>query len=271
MLAMLRPRLSLLFLVLFSLRAFGQADEQAERARAISELRSYVGKAVNLRKFCHDDVMAFDASGDLKCVSPGRSWTLDGIMQVKRTEVVDGLLKLQGTRIYAIYDTRVNQFDYLPTDEKVIVTAPLGSSPVNVASVSAAMAHVLLRTGEPYPEPGTGYWRVFTGNPDPQVANAQASVARVGGPVKPPTIVDTPDPHYPEPARKAHYEAQVVLWVVLGTDGRIHDVAIKRPAGMGLDEAAIDAVLRWKFRPATKDGKPIVVQMTIEVNFRCCP
>jgi len=37
---------------------------------------------------------------------------------------------------------------------------------------------------------------------------------------------------------------------------------------MGLDEKAIEAVRQWKFKPATKDGHPVAVQVNIEVSFR---
>ena len=271
MLTMLRPHLPLVLLILLSFIAFGQADEQAERARAISELRTYDGKVVKLRKFCRDKVMNFDPDGNLNCVLQGRSWTLDGIVEVKKADVSGSLLKLEGTRVYAIYNTRASQFDYLFADEKVVITTPIGTGPLNAQTLNAAMAHVLLRTGEPYPEPGTSYWRVFTGNSDSAVANAMGSAPKVGGPIKPPKLIEGPDPQYPEAARQAKYEATVALWVVVGTDGKIHDVAIKRPAGMGLDEAAIAAVLKWRFRPATRDGQPVAVQINIEVNFRCCP
>ena len=38
--------------------------------------------------------------------------------------------------------------------------------------------------------------------------------------------------------------------------------------GMGLDQAAIDAVQTWRFRPAAKNGTPVPVQINVEVNFR---
>jgi outer membrane biosynthesis protein TonB len=47
-----------------------------------------------------------------------------------------------------------------------------------------------------------------------------------------------------------------------------HNIKVQRPLGMGLDEKAIEAVQQWRFRPGMKDGKPVTVAATLEVNFR---
>jgi periplasmic protein TonB len=60
----------------------------------------------------------------------------------------------------------------------------------------------------------------------------------------------------------------VVLWVVIGADGKPREMRVQRSLGMGLDQKAIEAVRRWKFEPAQKDGVPVAVQVHIEVNFR---
>jgi TonB family protein len=52
------------------------------------------------------------------------------------------------------------------------------------------------------------------------------------------------------------------------TDGRAHNIRVKQGLGMGLDEQAIAAIEQWRFSPALKDGKPVAVSATIEVNFR---
>src|SRR5579863_834153 len=93
-------------------------------------------------------------------------------------------------------------------------------------------------------------------------------VFRVGGGVSPPRALDTPDPEYSEEARKAKYQGVCVLWLIVGPDGKPRDIKIARSLGMGLDQKAIEAVRNWKFEPALKDGKPVAVQINVEVNFR---
>ncbi len=93
-------------------------------------------------------------------------------------------------------------------------------------------------------------------------------VFKVGGGVSAPRALYAPDPDYSEEARRAKYQGTVVLWVVVGADGRPRDTRIQRSLGMGLDEKALEAVRRWKFEPAMKDGKPVAVQINVEMNFR---
>ncbi len=93
-------------------------------------------------------------------------------------------------------------------------------------------------------------------------------VFRVGGGVSAPRALDTPDPDYSEEARKAKYQGTCVLWLIVGPDGKPRDVKVARALGMGLDQKAIEAVRNWKFEPAMKDGRPVAVQINVEVNFR---
>jgi periplasmic protein TonB len=91
---------------------------------------------------------------------------------------------------------------------------------------------------------------------------------RVGGGVSAPRALYSPDPEYSEEARKAKYQGVVVLWVVVGPDGKPHEIRVQRQLGMGLDEKAIEAVRQWQFEPAKKDGQAVAVQINVEVNFR---
>ena len=93
-------------------------------------------------------------------------------------------------------------------------------------------------------------------------------VFRVGGGVSAPRVIYQPDPEYSEEARKAKYQGTCVLWLVVGPDGKPRDIRVARSLGLGLDEKAIEAVKTWKFEPAMKDGKPVAVQINVEVSFR---
>jgi TonB family protein len=91
---------------------------------------------------------------------------------------------------------------------------------------------------------------------------------RVGGGVTAPRIIYAPDPEFSEEARKAKYQGTVVLWVVVGPDGRTHEIRVQRSLGMGLDQKAIEAIRQWRFEPGRKDTIAVAVQVNVEVNFR---
>ena len=93
-------------------------------------------------------------------------------------------------------------------------------------------------------------------------------VFRVGGGVLAPKPITTPDPQYTEQARQSKYEGTCILAMVVGPDGKPHDIRVQRGLGMGLDQKAIEAVQQWRFEPATKDGRPVAVQISVEVSFK---
>jgi TonB family protein len=93
-------------------------------------------------------------------------------------------------------------------------------------------------------------------------------VYRVGGGVTAPVLLFKKEPEYSEEARKAKYQGTVVLYIEVDPSGRAVNAKVIRSLGLGLDEKAIDAVKQWKFKPGYKDGKPVTVAATIEVNFR---
>jgi TonB family protein len=89
----------------------------------------------------------------------------------------------------------------------------------------------------------------------------------VGG-VTAPRAIYKPDPEYSEEARKAKYQGTVVLGLIVDAAGRPRGLKVERGLGMGLDEKALEAVRTWKFEPAEKNGKPVAVAISVEVEFR---
>src|SRR5262249_51463331 len=97
---------------------------------------------------------------------------------------------------------------------------------------------------------------------------AGGGVFWVGGGGTGPSLFYKIEPEYSEEARKAKYQGMVVLYVEVDPSGRAQNLRVIRSLGLGLDEKAIEAVRKWRFRPGRKDGKPVTVAATIEVNFR---
>ena len=91
---------------------------------------------------------------------------------------------------------------------------------------------------------------------------------RIGGGVSPPSVLSKVEPEYSEEARKAKWQGTVVLQLVVDEKGMPQQMKVTRSLGLGLDQKAIEAVAKWRFKPGLKDGKPVPVIATIEVNFR---
>ncbi len=94
------------------------------------------------------------------------------------------------------------------------------------------------------------------------------NVYRVGNGTTAPRVDSKVEPKYSEEARAAKLQGTVVLSVIVGTDGIVHDAQVLRGAGLGLDENAIEAVNQWRFKPGAREGQPVKIRATIEVNFR---
>ena len=90
----------------------------------------------------------------------------------------------------------------------------------------------------------------------------------IGGSLIAPTVLYKVEPEFSDEARKAKYQGTVLLTIEVGEDGKPHQLRVLRGLGLGLDEKAIEAVSRWKFKPALRNGHPVRAAATIEVNFR---
>ncbi len=92
--------------------------------------------------------------------------------------------------------------------------------------------------------------------------------ARVGSGVTPPKVTYKVEPEYTDQASSEKLSGTVILMMEVGTDGLAHNIQLKQGIGSGLDEKAAEALMLWRFTPATKDGQPITVAATVEVNFK---
>lgn len=96
---------------------------------------------------------------------------------------------------------------------------------------------------------------------------ALGEVAHVGGDVLAPVKLHAPRPGYTEEARQARIQGVVMLQVVVDRQGNVTHPVILKPLPMGLADKAVETVLQWKFKPATRNGEPVPVYYNLTVNF----
>ncbi|MEM1176749.1 MAG: energy transducer TonB [Acidobacteriota bacterium] len=103
--------------------------------------------------------------------------------------------------------------------------------------------------------------------PPKPVAAAPTEPIRVGGRLAAPERTFYVQPRYPAPAKRARIEGTVVLEATIDTDGQVVDLKVVAGRPLGLSEAALDAVARWRFEPSVLNGQPVPVLYRVEVSF----
>ncbi|HEX9493540.1 MAG TPA: energy transducer TonB, partial [Thermoanaerobaculia bacterium] len=91
---------------------------------------------------------------------------------------------------------------------------------------------------------------------------------RVGGDVQAPVAINRIEPQYTELARKARIEGVVIIEAIIDRNGSVTDARVLKPLPLGLDQSALEAVKRWKFKPGTLNGQPVPVIYNLTVIFR---
>ncbi len=94
-----------------------------------------------------------------------------------------------------------------------------------------------------------------------------AQFQRVTPDMKPPKAMSAPDPKFPDLLPDAQQQGTVVMLVGINAKGRVEAVRVLRSDEHAFEAAAVDTVKKWRFRPATKNGQAVPVQVTVEMKF----
>jgi periplasmic protein TonB len=173
----------------------------------------------------------------------------------------------------------------MPTPPAPTVLPPQGTS-IGVRRVAAPISAATTIENEPsfvdnrglggpvVPGPPGVPWREPGGLPpagatikvDPPPAPEAPKVYRVGGVIREPRrIVDVP-PVYPAIAVAARKEGVVILEAMLDENGKVAQLKVLRSEPL-LDEAALEAVRRWRYTPTLLNNVPVPVLLTVTVRF----
>ena len=93
-----------------------------------------------------------------------------------------------------------------------------------------------------------------------------AKAVRVGGQVRPPIRVKEVAPVYPAIAQSARVQGDVVIEATIDEEGKVADARVVKSVPL-LDQAALDAVRQWEYRPSLLNGVPTAVVTIVTVKF----
>lgn len=263
--------------------AFG-ADIQSN-GQAVAE--RLIGKPLFLRGFWANKDLKFNAQGQIQSSADTVPFTEAGI-DVRSVRFNGNSLIIEGQRM---------ALEFLPDDEIRRVPAKTDQDPGAITveiqadargSYDRALNAIFAKDLASLTPSLPSYWQAYAmqhflpvapaklekesySKPVPSEDRAAAADERavhVGGSVKPPTLIRTYDPAFTDLANAQKFSGSVKLYLWFDSDGKVSHVSIDRPAGLGLDEAAIAAVEQYQFQPATRNGTPVTVDLYLDVSFK---
>jgi len=248
-----------------------------------------IGKQLFLRGFWAGENLKFSAQGTIESSAETVPFTESGI-DVRSVRVNGNSLTIEGQRM---------ALEFLPNDEILRVPAKTDVDPgaitmqiegdgsgnfdkaldavfaKDLASLAPslpaywqayAMTHFLPVSENSARLEKESYSRQISGSA--QFSPTEKSALHVGGSVKPPTLVRTYNPTFTDLANAQKFTGNVKLYLWFDSDGKVSHVSVAKPAGLGLDEAAIAAVQQYQFQPATQNGNAVTVDLYLDVSFK---
>jgi len=254
------------------LRVWAQTDHLQDELNS-----AYKGKTLLLRNFYTGDTLTYGSDGQLLKPSTQGPWTLGGI-EITDIVVAESGIEIKGNRMGAVFENGKLSF------------VKVGKLQIHIdrnkpeKNWDAAIRQILIDRQEDLRPLLPDYWQPYLSGSDAKSRReawtssiekrdpgASPPVDVKPGVISPPRAVDSPEPKFTKEAASRHFEGLSRLMVVVNASGSVENIAILDPLGMGLDEQAVKAVQQWRFQPAMKGGEPVRVQISIEVDFRCCP
>jgi len=165
----------------------------------------------------------------------------------------------------------------LASEQLPVVVAPIVTAPADSRSRAGVLEETTAQNDSRGPGQGGGVGTgsgTGLGSGDGSGVGPGSGGGTGGGPyrpgsgIEPPRLVREVRADYTEDARRQGIRGDVVLEIVVRSDGTVGDVRILQGLGGGLNERAVQAVRQWKFAPATRRGAPVDVVVEVAVEFR---
>jgi TonB family protein len=241
---------------------------------ALSTASLLVGKALFLRGFYSSNDLTYDSMGRVQGAPKVGDWTLAAMNVLKVERHGAGQIELDGVRVAIRYNADAHEFQrHALNDEKMrLLVADAGDEKEVTAALSAIFAVGIdpeLQRAMPK------YWRHYF---DPSLAWPLDSLSGqtlypLYGPgtqakgVIAPKVEHRVDAKYVDFALRDKVQGTIQLRLVVDANGVPQRIAVSRPLGYGLDASAVEAMMRWKFSPATRDGAAVAAEVVVEEQF----
>jgi TonB family protein len=254
----------------------GSAVAQSTEADISARL---LGKPLQLRGFWMDDQLRFDATGTPAKAYKTGSFT-ESAFEARKVELHGSQLEIEGERMGLLSNQDDMDQDGGMLLDRVILTKKSkkvetikiqidgGAGADFTQALDAVFAASLADLAPNVP----AYWQTYFHK---EVLHEQAPPTaggakpfKKGGNMQPPKVLKSVNPSFSETARGQKTSGHTLVTLVVDADGMPQNVQVSQPAGLGLDEQAVKAVSQYRFRPAMKDGAPVKVELTVEVNFQ---
>jgi TonB family protein len=234
-----------------------------------------------IRGFYLDDQLIYDAQGNVQGQPKAGPWSLAAV-KIDKVNVRSDEFRLQGRRATAVYDSKQKKFKYLILDGtkvNIIVRTPPDALSDSAVDSFANQIFLVQLTPQDVPEAWRSFFmgRVTSAPKDLPPKTPIPGLESDGQPVfrpnpsagiTPPHAINAQDPTYAEVAREAKVEGTCVFNVIVSKQGLPEHIEVAKPLGVGLDDASIEAIRGWRFRPAVMNDQPVAVLVSVEVNFR---
>lgn len=237
--------------------------------------------------------LKFDQQGERVGKIREGLWATDAMVQVESLKVRGRELQIAGKRVANYFDPDKGSFQRRLTMSDVRIQVDLPDRSVTAEQLMPVLTKIFLTGSQTLADVAPDYWKaclegqiinhichdktteLFRNKADlaPRELPRFGLVYKVGfevdgAKVSAPKALSMPDPKYPEIARQAKLQGTTVLWLIVDRDGVPKHISVVRPLGLGLDDAAVRTVEKWRFKPAMKGSEPVPVQINVEVNFR---
>jgi len=101
-----------------------------------------------------------------------------------------------------------------------------------------------------------------------QLEEGNPPYSKPTGKLSGPSLVSKVDPKYPQVQIKQHVDGEVVLYAIIRKDGSVDSIQLVHGIDPQLDKNSMEALARWVFRPATREGQPVELEAVVHIPFK---